>query len=141
VPEPAGITRCRSDLRPRARAYSEVVNRPPNGEERAILDFLLSIEFPGRDALSKQAGHARVVGRCHCGCATVNLAVDRDSVGPAQVVGRTPVDAMAREEGWGLILFVDDGYLSSLEIYSAAEEPPSMFPSPSVFNPPRPALA
>src|SRR5690348_70359 len=49
--------------------------RPLSSEERALVEFLLSAEFPGRDELNSQLGVAEVVGICECGCGTVTLAV------------------------------------------------------------------
>jgi hypothetical protein len=109
------------------------MNRPLTNPERAILDFLLTAEFEGRSALRAQADHARVTGRCPCGCATIILTVDRTAEPPAEVSERMVAEAMSRDDEYGLLLFVDDGYLKSVEIYCNAAEPPSMFPPPSAF--------
>ena len=69
-------------------------------EERETLLALLDYsDFDGRDALLEQVDSARVDSHCGCG----------------ETIG-------------GVIVFVDDGYLSSLEIYSIAYEPISQFP-------------
>jgi hypothetical protein len=116
-------------------AYDDkmAMKRPLTELERAILDFLLTAEFPGRGELRAQADHVRVTGRCRCGCATVDLTVDRAAAPLAQVGERMVADSMSRDEEYGLLLFVDDGYLSSVEIYGNAAEPPSEFPPPSDF--------
>jgi hypothetical protein len=51
------------------------VQRSLRDDERALLDFLLSADFPGRDELRKQADTASVVGECQCGCGTIELQV------------------------------------------------------------------
>src|SRR6266700_2531642 len=94
------------------------MNRSLTVPERAILDFLLTSEFQGRGALRAQADHARVTGRCPCGCATVVLTVNRTAAPPAQVSERMVADAMSTDDEYGLLLFVDAGYLSSVEIYA-----------------------
>jgi hypothetical protein len=109
------------------------MNRPLTSRERAILDFLLTAEFEGRGALRAQVDHACVTGRCPCGCATVDLTIDRTVAPPAQVAERMVAEAMSRDDEYGLLLFVDDGYLSSVEIYGNAAEPPPEFPPPSAF--------
>ena len=109
------------------------MNRPLTSPERAILDFLLTAEFQGRAALRAQADHARVTGRCSCGCATVDLTVDRTAAPPAQVSKSMVAEAMSSDGEYGLLLFVDDGYLSSVEIYGNVAEPPPEFPPPSAF--------
>jgi hypothetical protein len=116
-------------------AYDAVMpmDRPLTSPERAILDFLLTAEFQGRAALRAQVDHARASGRCPCGCATVDLAVDRTAAPPAQVSERMVADAMSRDGEYGLLLFVDDGYLSSVEIYGNVADPPPEFPPPSEF--------
>jgi hypothetical protein len=113
------------------------VDRPLSPGEREILDHLLSADVPGADALRRQVDHTRVIGRCPCGCATIMLAVDRAASPTAAVSSRTPIDAMSLNNQYGLMLFVDDGYMSSVEIYGmAAAKPPAEFPPPSAFGPP-----
>jgi hypothetical protein len=92
-------------------------------DEIRVMDQLLSLDFPGASELRLQQAHARVVGRCQCGCATVDLAVDVSSAPPARGVP-SPIPAEAEVVGedeqpvGGVIVFLKDGYLSGLEIYS-----------------------
>jgi hypothetical protein len=110
------------------------MRRPLAAEERAILEFMLGVDFPGARELRAQVAHAVVVARCPCGCATISIEVDRARTPAAEVCTRVPV---AAENGpFGLLLFVDGGYLSGLEIYSAGDETPHVFPPPSAFRPP-----
>lgn len=65
------------------------VPRPLSARERAILDLLLSVDFPGVDVLRKQALSASAEGE-HT---VVGLVID-ESLPRAQMVGRTPVQAV-----------------------------------------------
>ena len=112
------------------------MRRKLSREERDILDFLLTADFPGAGELRLQAPFASAVGRCPCGCATISLDVDRTQAPRAAVVDHAPVHASASSGPEGLLLFVDDGYLSGLEIYTTDHEAPSVFPPPSGFDPP-----
>jgi hypothetical protein len=103
-----------------------------------VLEFLLVADFPGVDELRRQAKVVSVVGRCPCGCATINLSVDGAPVGPP--FGAVPVEARSREVYAGgpleLMLFVRAGRLASLEIVDYANELPVEFPPPSDFERP-----
>jgi len=97
-----------------------------SADEARVMDQLLSLDFPGASELRLQQAHARVVGRCQCGCATVDLAVDVSSAPPALgVPSPIPAEAEVVGEGdqpvGGVIVFLKDGYLSGLEIYSYGE--------------------
>ena len=107
--------------------------RPLNAAELAVLDLLLAPDFPGVDALRRQLSHVRVVGRCPCGCATVDLDVERGSCPPAPGRGRPiPSEAEVLTDAGaplgGIIVFLKDGYLSTLEIYSVGPEPIRIWP-------------
>jgi hypothetical protein len=103
--------------------------------EHGVLALLLAQDFPGADALRAQLSSVRVSGGCECGCPTINLDVEGD-VPLAVVESRTPVNAHVDGViGGGLIVFVDDGRLSSLEYYSSEEAPPGDFPAPEQVRP------
>jgi hypothetical protein len=90
---------------------------------RALLD---RANFPGRDELLAQIESATVVGYCTCPCASIDLDVDRTHPRGPDVPGRTiPTQASvldaAGEEIGGIIVFVDEGYLSALEIFDYGE--------------------
>jgi hypothetical protein len=74
----------------------------------------------------------KVVGGCGCGCATVHLAVPEGSAPPSPNYPPIPVEATVHDEHdnliGGIIVFVDDGYLSNLEIYSYLDGPIRTFP-------------
>ena len=111
--------------------------RPLSDPEQAVIARLLSVPFPGRDALLAQLPYVTVAGRCGCGCATVELAVDR-AAAPAPVVSGAPVSADASGGAGiaGIMLLVDgDGYLSCLEVYSVEDEPVRRLPPPGTLHP------
>lgn len=79
--------------------------------------------FPeSRDFLA-QVEVAEAQQGCGCGCGTINLRVDR-AAAPMVVLngslapGEAEVLSETGEPEGGLIVFVRDGYLSSLEVYS-----------------------
>lgn len=98
-------------------------NRPLTSREQEVLRYLLSFEPPPHladthRALIGQIEFARVTGQCDCGCATVDLSVDqsraRRAAGP-DLVGPYS-EARHITEPRDLLLFVQDGWLLSLEI-------------------------
>lgn len=102
--------------------------RPLTDRERAILDGFLSFDFPGIDELRAQV-HALWVASeqsCPCGCGTVGLVADR-ALMPAAAPSPLPVGAEIPGDGdialGGMIVFLLDGYLASLEIYSYGSGP------------------
>lgn len=105
----------------------DAAGRPLTANERTALDTLLAADFPGAVELRAQAATARVIGRCGCGCPTIDLEVD-ETTPRAAVANSVAVDADAPDGG--LILFVADGRLSCLEYWSTADERPARFPPP-----------
>lgn len=100
--------------------------RPLTPQEATTIRALLEHEtFPGRDELLDQVPLARVVGRCGCGCATVELAVDR-SPADAAVSHPIPTEATVLDEDGdgigGMLLFASDGCLDQLEVYSYGDD-------------------
>src|SRR4051812_4259662 len=99
--------------------------RPLDRREREILDFLLTVETPGIDELRQQAKHARAVPWT-CGCASIDLVVDREAAPASRVTVRPAVEAATKERNdpdraFDLLLWVDDGYLSGVEIVDYTE--------------------
>jgi hypothetical protein len=88
--------------------------------------------------LLAQLPHTSVVRRCGCGCATVDLHVDRAAVAPA-TVGENPVAEASfavddANVSGGVLLFAEDGYLSYLEVYSVQDKPITRFPEPRLLR-------
>jgi hypothetical protein len=98
--------------------------RPLLAEERATLLALLNhAYFEGRDELVEQVDSARADGYCGCGCATVGLTVDRAAPSAGKSYHKIPADILdaSGELIGGVLVFVDDGYLSSLEVFTYYE--------------------
>lgn len=114
--------------------------RPLTTRERDALDYLLAVEFPGVEALRKQATAAVVTDGCACGCATIDLSVDPTSAPHAVTTEPIPVEAHTREDNGGetfsLLLFVREGWLALLEIVYYGDHIPPEFPPPTAFAPP-----
>lgn len=104
--------------------------RELDSNERELLTFLLSADFPGRDSLLEQARTVKAIGDCDCGCGTIDLNVDGD--GPlATVRGFVPVEARNKQDGaTDVLLFVRDGKLSMLEIVRDDGDHPAPYPKP-----------
>lgn len=94
--------------------------------ERALIEFLLTADFPGRNELREQLDHVEVVWVCDCGCGTVNLRVKSLT---KRAVVREPIPVEARGRGFDVLLFVRDGFLNSLEIVDHGDSRPLEYPS------------
>lgn len=93
----------------------------------ATLEELLAGPDPVSSTLRAQIPHARVTGRCGCGCVTV----DRAAVAPAPAHGNPAADAWyAAPDDAVVMVFTKAGCLSLLEIYSASSEPITTWPEP-----------
>jgi hypothetical protein len=117
------------------------LDRDLTNREREILDFLLSVDFADVEILRAQASTARAVGRCPCGCATIEIAVDPGVQAFRPMPMRVPVEARVHDVSepqrvFELLLFVDDGRISSLEIVWYGTDPPHEFPTPEDFATP-----
>ncbi|MEU7002993.1 hypothetical protein [Nonomuraea sp. NPDC046570] len=112
--------------------------RPLSAEEQVVILALLAQDFPGAEELRAQVPSAVVTGHCGCGCATVNL---RPGTGPralnSPVQDGVLISAYTRGRGDGVLLFVEDGHLSCLEIYATEDEPaPLPHPEDLIVDPP-----
>src|SRR5258708_6307162 len=88
--------------------------------ERALLSALLAATEAGRAYLS-QVADVVVVGRCGCGCRTIDLRLPPGSsalTGPSQIVASAPATS---PDGVPLDLSVHvrEGELAELEIYAS----------------------
>ncbi|MCC5579593.1 hypothetical protein IMZ11_28585 [Microtetraspora sp. AC03309] len=96
-------------------------------EEQAVILALLAQDFPGADELRAQVPSAVVSGRCACGCATVDLGAGtgpRALTSPVQDGVLISADVRGRSDG--VLLFVEEGHLSCLEVYSIKDEPATL---------------
>jgi hypothetical protein len=109
--------------------------RPLSDAEKCIIDFLLSQEFPGADELRSQVDQTLAIGKCDCGCPTINLKVAESAPRSLPQSGRGPlpyegsVAPGGDDPVGGIILFSSDGYLSSLEFYGFEDSPPHDWPN------------
>jgi hypothetical protein len=128
--------------------------------ESGILDLLLSLEAPGVAELREQVPTALVVGKCRCGCASIDLWVDRNATPPSALGRRygpairaitrplpippnatvTGVDEKDADVSYIVTLWVDEaGWLSGVEITDLILDDPAdanPFPPPEDFYPP-----
>ncbi len=95
------------------------------------LASLLALEFPGADQLRCQMHSAQVIGRCPCGCGTIDLEVDKTACPPSPASSPLPAQANVLDDSGnligGVIVFTKAGYLSSMELYSN-DAPITVFP-------------
>lgn len=96
--------------------------------EQVVLDLLLSQDFPGVQALREQARGVRAARGCTCGCGTIDLVPPPDApLADLYRYGLAPTEAEVRDGNGeplgGVMLFVEQGLLSSLEVYSFVEDP------------------
>jgi hypothetical protein len=108
-------------------------------EERAVLEFLLVPDFHVAETLRDQVRHAEVDRLCGCGCPSFSLAVDKSRSTRAEVSPKHPVISAASSRDldppYELLLFIDDGWLSYVELVWYGESRPSSFPALSDFEP------
>lgn len=96
-------------------------DRPLSAAERAVAERLLR-DYAPPEALAflQQLDHARVTGRCSCGCPTVDLSVPKQFRVADPPLNRPLADSFGRVDGRlvGVMLFQADGLLCSLETYA-----------------------
>lgn len=101
--------------------------RPLSQREREVLDHLLSVETPGVEELRQQAATALAVP-WDCGCASIDLIVDRSATLKSTIRARPAIESYSRERHdehgiLDLLVWVDDdGWLSAVEIVDYGEK-------------------
>lgn len=110
-------------------------NRPLTAEERTVAEFLLRYAAP-KEALAfiSQLEHARVTGKCSCGCPTVDLEVPPEFRVIDPPPNRPLADATGRVNGKlvGVMLFQSGGLLSLFEGYRLEDISDDPFGLPAV---------
>lgn len=100
--------------------------RPLTGVERRLLDALLALDFEGVEALRRQAETVQAYSSCSCGCGSIGFE-HPDGVRPPPQSHAAPLNPIVHNgEGsdvGGLILFLSDGMLQDLEVYSFRPDP------------------
>ncbi len=125
---------------------SDVSNdyRPLTARQREILDFLLSLELPGVEELRQQAKFT-LAKPWDCGCASIDLVVDQEHASRSSITSRPAIETQSKERDdperiFDLLLWVDDGWLSGIELveygFERHEDAPNVFPPPADFEPP-----
>jgi hypothetical protein len=91
--------------------------------ETEILAPMLDGDDPALKPLRAQAAGAMVRSGCGCGCATIDFDPGALETLPSSPVACFQLHATSREsldaagaDPWGVILFVDEGRLKSLEL-------------------------
>ena len=104
-----------SFIRPERRSLTQ--------EERALLEWLIANGGADAKEYSPQLADLSVVGRCTCGCSTIDLALrgqDQQKTAPSKIladfVGTTPEGIEV-----GIILHAREGEISELEVYAIAD--------------------
>ena len=107
--------------------------RPLTDDEHGVLDLILSATFEGVEPLRAQSRDVRVVGRCTCGCASIELVAAANAPRSIRTDGLVPVELniapLAESPPGQVILFVRDGQLSYLEFVFFDERPPAAWPT------------
>lgn len=110
-----------------------------SADETAALDALLALDFQGVEVLRAQASGVNAALGCTCGCASIDLYPRGEPIEPSTAKSPVPAEATivsdAGEENGGVLLFLTDGVLSYLEVYSYLDDPIRSFPSPSQLRP------
>lgn len=102
--------------------------RPLTDQERSLLTAIIDQPFPESQGLLAQVEVAEARRGCGCGCGTINLRVEGAAspvtLNGSLAPGEAEVFSETGDPEGGLILFVRDGYVSCLEIYSHGEPAP-----------------
>jgi hypothetical protein len=113
-------------------------DRPLTLEERSLISWMLANAGPEAAHFTGDLDGARVVRRCGCGCASVDLSVNGQSP-PESVPMRVIADFLYKDcAGYvaGAAVFVRDGRLAGLEL--SCFDPRAtitQLPSPDVLRP------
>jgi hypothetical protein len=94
--------------------------RPLRAEERALIEWLLVHGSPDAREYASQVADITVVGRCTCGCPSIDLAVgdeEQRKTGPSNLLADFEGTTSEGVEV-GVILHAREGQISELEVYS-----------------------
>jgi hypothetical protein len=101
--------------------------RPLTAIEKAVAwNLLEKAEAPELEVLTGQLEAARVTSECECVCPTISMAVDTSRAKRVSYSAK-PV-ATADYDGGSVMVWVEDGWLSHLEIYWWSDDAPTAFP-------------
>ena len=120
--------------------YTIEEDRPITEREAAVVVWLLENGWKHGPLNHPVEGVAklRVVGRCACGCASVDFEEHGQSSGAGPIAegyGKTPEGLQ-----FGLILWGRDGAITGLEIYECHPGSANKLPDPAWLTPDPPAM-
>ena len=93
-------------------------------------------DVPELDVLEQQLRGAQAASGCECVCPTISIEVDRALAAAVSYSGK-PV-ATADYAGGSVMVWIEGGWLSHLEIYWFSDEAPTEFPPLSELSNHRP---
>ncbi|MEV7086752.1 hypothetical protein AB0O07_12765 [Streptomyces sp. NPDC093085] len=106
--------------------------RQLTAEERATVDRVLQVDFPGAEELRRQLDQVRVVALWGTHSVSVDLQVTGDAPRAPVPNGVVPVTCTVLDEGGELfgeiILWVESGRLAALEYAWYGDLPPTTLP-------------
>lgn len=88
-------------------------------DERVLIEWLLEHGEPGARSFLPQLAETTVIGRCPCGCVSVDLAVGGRI--PPEGVGLAVLSDYVWHEGdlpFGVFGFAKGGFVAGLDVYS-----------------------
>lgn len=109
--------------------------RPLTPDELRLARWMLEHgEAQARSFLS-QLDRTRVVSRCPCGCATIDLQVDGfpPPTGGMRLLGDFYFEADG--EVSGAFIYECDGALAGIEVYGLSGDAPRVLPAPELLHP------
>lgn len=113
-------------------------DRPLSADEYVLTRWLLEHGVPGADAHLGELDRARVVGRCDCGCASVDFAVDGRGPPPGATF-EVLADYQWRDAAGhlgGVFAFSRAGVLAGVEVWSVdGEAATDRLPTPDTLEP------
>jgi hypothetical protein len=105
-------------------------------EAAALRDLIERAEVPQMDVLLAQVDVAQAVGGCECPCPMISLTVDAERAVPVSYTA-TPI-ATAQYDDGGVMVWVEDGWLSHFELYWLVHRRGAAFDVPSARGHVRP---
>ena len=104
---------------------------PLTVDERQLLESLLAHDFPGVHELRVQSRELLARKGCTCGCGTIDLIPIGDDLPRSVATSPVPFEGIVLDSSGdavgGLLLFLTDGLLASLEVY--AYDKPLLLPT------------
>jgi len=107
------------------------MNRHLTAPEYALVKWMLENGLPEARAFLEQLDSAKVTPwRCACGCASIHFQIDGHPPAPPGVHVIGDFLCGAEDAPAGALIFVSDGLLGGIELYSMASAAPSALPLP-----------